>query len=475
MRGGRGGPPVGAGIRGVTVGAIVGNCLLGMVLPSGTVAGQQITAVTIDSIAPYEGAAGYIYLEATMNGRVTREDGSEGEYSVPLILKYPADDGNGVGVVDWVNSSRLQNFDWLEDEFLIGQILLTTAGDYLLEEGYTYAAVQWGKSITEIFGPTPPDDGRRYNHLAYGTIERGPDAFQILRDVAHVLRDPSPLQSDRAPSPVDVVLSAGYSQTGALQMAFLSQGQNAKDGELVYDGHLISKIGNICPQLDDVPPDFGMIPVPCTEDPTGDGSKVIHVVAQGDLEAMFMAALVRFEDDPNWRQYELAGVAHIPPSIIDIGGRQNPIESAPVIRGALRSLSLWITEGTPPPPSRFIAGSIDDEGNLNTTLDADGNAVGGLRLPHMEQVIEGRPAGAPLGTYAGLDPAGEPPFGMFGGAFVPFSDEELRERYPDHEAYVERVTRAADRLLEEGYIVEADRDAYVRDATRSSIGRSPPR
>jgi pimeloyl-ACP methyl ester carboxylesterase len=79
-------------------------------------------------------------------------------------------------------------------------------------------------------------------------------------------------------------------------------------------------------------------------------------------------------------------------------------------------------------------------------------------------VIDGRPAGAPLGTYTGINPSGEPPYGVFGGTFSPFDEEDLRERYPDHREYVDRVTHAADRLLAEGHIVRADRDAYVTAA-----------
>jgi hypothetical protein len=203
-------------------------CTLGLLLAA-TAAAAEITSVTVDSAASLPDRSGYMYLEATMNGTVARDDGSVGEYSVPLILKYPLDGGNGVGVVDWVNSSRRQNEGWIADEFRIGQLLLTTAGDYLFEQGYTYAAVQWGKSITEIFGPTRPDDGRPYNHLAYGTIERGADAFEILRDAARFLRRiPSTLaraSAGVAAPPADVVLSAGYSQTGALQMAFLARGR----------------------------------------------------------------------------------------------------------------------------------------------------------------------------------------------------------------------------------------------------------
>jgi hypothetical protein len=464
-------------------------CVLGLLL-SAAPAAAEITSVTIDSVATLPGRSGYVYLEATINGTVARDDGSVGEYSVPLVLKYPMAGGNGVGVVDWVNSSRLQNEGWIEDEFRIGQILLTTAGDYLFEEGYTYAAVQWSKSVTEIFGPTPPVDGRPYNHLAYGTIERGADAWEILRDAARLLKDPGPLRASgsgamwTAPEAVEIALSAGYSQTGALQMGFLAEGQNVRGGELMYDGHLIAKIGYICPRLDDVPPDYGVIPQPCLASPSGDPSRVIHVVAQGDVESMFMAALTRFPHDPNWRQYELAGVAHIPPSILDLGADQNPIESAPVIRGALRSLERWISQGLAAPPSRFLTGPVDDQGDLRTELDSDGNARGGLRLPHMEQVIDGQLAGAPLGTYTGIDPAGEPPYGPFGGTFNPFTHEEICERYPDPAVYSDRVTRAADRLLAEGYIVQADRDAYVSAAggrfllepgPRSDTLRCPPR
>jgi hypothetical protein len=42
-------------------------------------------------------------------------------------------------------------------------------------------------------------------------------------------------------------------------------------------------------------------------------------------------------------------------------------------------------------------------GLLETALDEDGNVLGGLRLPHMEQEVDGQVAGAPLGTYTGLN------------------------------------------------------------------------
>lgn len=50
------------------------------------------------------------------------------------------------------------------------------------------------------------------------------------------------------------------------------------------------------------------------------------------------------------------------------------------------------------------------------------------RVPHRTNPAHD---GGPLGTYTGLNPDGEPPYGPFGGSFRPLSAEELRARYPD--------------------------------------------
>lgn len=67
------------------------------------------TSVTLDAIRPFEEAEGYTYAEATMRGTVERDDGSEGEYAVPIVLIYPHDGGNGIGVVDWLNTGSLDS------------------------------------------------------------------------------------------------------------------------------------------------------------------------------------------------------------------------------------------------------------------------------------------------------------------------------------------------------------------------------
>jgi hypothetical protein len=56
-----------------------------------------------------------------------------------------------------------------------------------------------------------------------------------------------------------------------------------------------------------------------------------------------------------------------------------------------------------------------------------------------------------------------------GGNFEPFSEEELRDRYPDDGTYVRRMTRSAHHLVEVGSILEQDRDAYVDEAQQGAV------
>ena len=435
------------------------------------VEGAEPISVRIDTLLPYEKVDGYTYLEATMYGIVERDDGSEGRYVVPIILIYPYDSGNGIAVVDWLVTIDLHQggFTASAGEWTPSGFALRVTDSYLFENGFTYATVQWDKGVTDHFGSAAPDNGEQHSHLIYGTIEEAGDAFTILRDLAYFLKDPGSLNATGSPDPVDAVLSFGFSHSGTLQMAFISSGKNLSNDELAYDGHIVGKAGLLCWTFHNKPPGYADLE-PCYQNPVEDGSKVIHIAAQGDVEAVLYAGRSRFPDNPNWRQYELAGVSHIPVPIGRLDPNQNPANSQPVFRAAFHNLTRWVSEDVPAPPSRFLDGTLNDDGTFDTDLDEDGNALGGLRLPHMKQIIDGNLAGAPLGRYTGKHPKGGPEqLFWFGGYFEPFTDQEIAKRYPDRETYIQRVKRTAEYLLEAGYILQEDRDNYVEKATKHSL------
>ena len=216
------------------------------------------------------------------------------------------------------------------------------------------------------------------------------------------------------------------------------------------------------------------------------------------------------------------GAASRTPTVTEHG--RNPLGVANVQRAMLVNLDRWVGEGVEPPPSRYpridrgelitaaehgkrfpkIPGMRHPGRNLQPprvdfgpdfwtegvitivpprigeryrtlvpAFDADGNGVGGIRLPELE---------APLGTYQGWNPRstdfGSPDYlTRFDGSFWPFAmTEAAREaagdprpsidaRYPDKQRYVARVSEAARRLVGDRILLEEDGKAYVDSAT----------
>jgi hypothetical protein len=435
----------------------------------------EVSRVVVKDAGPMGtfGGRQYTWVTAAMEGTVDREDGTTGRYRVPVSLMYPDRDPNGFGLVDVVNAADFSNYT---DEdapmgrrkiYYVGDVIFS---DYLRREGFVYMSVQWARMVTEVLGSD------------YGVIEDGRDGYEIVKDAARFLRSPNTLAGDLAsrPQAADHVIAFGQSQTGKLLLEMVRSGQNrGRDGAVIFDGVLAGVAGDWCNVLNnDATPQLGPGPtIPrfydggYCDDPLPEDGKFIAIDTESDLDAQ--SYRIR-HDSPSFRQYELAGVAHIPTDILGLeltgAKRQNPVSFRPAYKGALRNLVDWIETGREPPASRYIEGHVDGEGKLHFATDADGNVTGGVRLPHMTSVLaNGEPAGAPLGIYRGLDPDYENhpnAFAWLGGTFEPFSAEELKARYPSRDVYVERVEKAAAALLADRFILEEDYEAYVTSARR---------
>ena len=114
-------------------------------------------------------------------------------------------------------------------------------------------------------------------------------------------------------------------------------------------------------------------------------------------------------------------------------------------------------------------------------VDADGNELGGVPVVLLD---------APLGTYLGwnISAAGDMPFHKdqlcdYVGGMIPFAktaDERqasndprasLQERYGSHDGYVEAVRKAAARAKSEGFLLEEDAVALIKQADASAVLR----
>ncbi|MET0682325.1 MAG: alpha/beta hydrolase domain-containing protein [Casimicrobiaceae bacterium] len=108
--------------------------------------------------------------------------------------------------------------------------------------------------------------------------------------------------------------------------------------------------------------------------------------------------------------------------------------------------------------------------------DRDGNEIGGVPVVLLE---------APLGTYLGWNITAtgfhKGQVCNYQGGWIPFAKTlaermvtgdprlSLTERYGNHAGYVAAVTAAADRIMAQGFLLKADRDALVAAAAASNV------
>ena len=191
---------------------------------------------------------------------------------------------------------------------------------------------------------------------------------------------------------------------------------------------------------------------------------------------------------------------------------RNPNSAGPALRAMLANLEAWVTTDTAPPgslvprrsdgtgvpatqirmpavpgvtwapgdnavgePSDWVALPSPPARPLSTlvsAVDADGNEVAGLRLPHVA---------TPLGTYTGTNVYKALPSELCDrdGSFIPFARTRaeregtgdprpsLEERYGTRDAYAARVKEAADVLVAGRYLLAEDAARYIAEATAS--------
>ena len=415
----------------------------------------EVTSVEVVSSTELGSYNHRAYREVKLQLRGTAPGGA---YDVPVTLAYPTHgrDYSGVAVVNVVNTISVTWPDPLPAPFTpdpFYQARLHLGDEYLFGSGHVYLSVNWDKGALEAAGT--------------GAIADPGDGFTIIRDVAGLARDPSRISSKRRPNASGKVIAYGFSQSASLLRGFYRAHANSTGG-LAFDGALYGGAGGSC--LD---PASGFYL--CDDGPVSDGGKVIAFSSETD--AMWTGYSERGQT-ADYRMMEIAGTAHIPISAVAFtdAPAQNPAGWQPVARASLRNLIDWI-RGRTPPDSNYI--TLDEEvGDLlgapfrQAIRDADGNALGGVRLPHMTATTDGHQVGAPLGRYEGFDFSAQDFFILLGGHFTPFDAPRLKALYPSHGAYVERVAKAAHRLVKRREILDDDSKAFIEEAAQSSVGKN---
>jgi hypothetical protein len=412
------------------------------------------------------------------------------EYAADLMLLMPADPakGNGTLLMDVPNRGRVYGIALYNgprgEPFNSGNIQQGTG--FIEDRGFSLAEVQWelGKGA-DLPTFTGPDGKTRY-------IEGV--GFAIFRDTAEFLAHasggvagtPNPLRGA-----IDRVLASGKSQSGRFLKTYLFNGFNQVNGRRVVDGmHIFVSGAGMLPILtssigpassgDKAPsfadPEFRGV----NEGPFTIGEIVAAVEKRGEVAPRILmvssttdylslrASLGRTgvggtEDQPlpaNVRMYDIAGASHVvlpkaPACTLPLAR----LDWAPVSRATLLALDRWVGRNAEPPASKLMpleptvdADVLAAPKYLPTAIvqrpkrDADGNVVGGVRLPDME---------APLGVHA----AQQEPKSFscaLAGAFLPFTQAQIAARYKGRDDYVNRIRIAARALRKEDFLLPDD-------------------
>ena len=177
---------------------------------------------------------------------------------------------------------------------------------------------------------------------------------------------------------------------------------------------------------------------------------------------------------PNVRMYDVAGGSHATvPVAKDCGLPPARLDWVPVSRATLLRLDQWVSANVPPPPTTLmpLKPAGDDPNVLRAPknlpqaviqipqTDADGNAIGGIRLPDME---------APLGVHGAQNTPHSFSCSLV-GAYLAFTPAQIAAHYKDQGDYETRIHVAARKAVAAGFLLPEDAAIIVNSAAASPI------
>lgn len=315
---------------------------------------------------------------------------------------------------------------------------------YFVSRGDAFVGVQHPSTFVVL----KTSDAQRYDGLAVA------DNTQLWGSIAQV---GALVKSNGATSPlkgyaVKHLFLTGYSFTGAATTSFANwyhERTKLADGRPVFDGY-ISNANSMYNRPLSVP--------------------VMRMNTQGDFDSFGGVNNRRFDSDDKgsqYRLYELTGAAHVTQPVPPAPGAKRPraptgsatstnqprfsaescsaqypkgfeTNSYPVhlfLEGMFDNMYRWVADGTKPPSGKRIRRDADDI----TMKDTHGNAIGGIRLPHIEI------SSATYGVGAGDDC-------FLFGYQLPYAPDKLKTMYGTYDVYVDALRLSAERQVKEGWL-----------------------
>jgi len=374
-------------------------------------------------------------------------------YATRLLVRRPKDPArfNGIVVVEWLNTTL--GFD------LDGGWVLTH--DEIEREGYAWVGVSAEAPGVRSLKAANPS---RYAQAQLGSDEL---AFDVFTQAAQAIRRAASAWAahDKVSAKDIKLLGLGYSQSAVFLTTYLNAFQPVAKA---YDGFYMRSTAPAAPKAD-APDSFVFAPQIRPD------LNVPVMQLQTEMEVMVSWPLSKTVDTDKVRYWEIPGAAHFDRYLQDqslpVGNDafkavvphcykpSNTLPARAFDHAALHALRMWVTTGAQPPKAPRI-----QRNSIGFVKSDDlGNAQGGLRLPELDAPV------AQYGMYSNFPTNSLSQRARYacvaGGSTNPLDADVLHARYASSQAYVEAYTRAADKLLKEGFLRPADHAALIEQAT----------
>lgn len=492
-----------------------------------------ITELSIQEIRPYGTFAPgrFVRIDGEAHGKLAltepiadidkapRDANGQVSYRTRFTLIMPADSakGNGALLVDVVN--RGQPISHMFYNSPRGRPIrpgnLDEGTGFLQNRGYSVVAVQW--ELGEAFNPPTFIDVNADKRYVEGV------GFAAVRDIALFLRDDRSASNPLA-GRLDRAYAVGYSQTARLLKSFLALGLNEYKEKKVFDGlHLVAGTAGVLP-LNASGKGPGSV-ASATPGPSNPELRGVHeepftyaavmqrlrasnrsvpriVVTNMNTDYLSTrTSLIRTGasgsvEQPlpdNVRMYDIAGAAHLNERVRDKCDEEvGQLDWSPALRAQMVVLDEWVRNRLDPPATRLMPlGPLRGDPRildapkflpnaviLVPQVDADGNSLGGVRLPDVE---------VPLGQYGDLNAPLTNAVCRLAGSYRAFartaeerqsksdSRPSLAERYPGGiNEYTSKIRSAARALVADRLLLEEDRAVIENAAAENPIFAPTP-
>ncbi len=386
-------------------------------------------------------------------------------------------DFSGTVIVEWLNATNQSDSaaDWIVthvEEIREGDIYVGLTTQAIgVNAAKTADPARYGPSGANL---THPGDSFSYDIFSQGG--------QAIRDNQALMLGPD--------FTLKKLIAFGESQSASRMVTYIDALAKLHG---VYDGYLVHSRSATGARLRE--PAQGQINAPADTLIRTDLTEPVFV-----FQTETDTRLTRQADTSTFRQWEVAGSAHADLYTLGIGqvdkgespnntaantmfdAMLDPVKeplpgvlaactigvnSGPnhwALQAAIYHLDNWVTNGTLPPSGGPGLATTGGAGG-SLVLDANGNATGGVRSPHVD---------VPVATIRGTGNTASQPgpnvCSLF-GTTTAFDANTVASLYPSHVAFVTLWNAAVDAGVADGFILPADAPMLKFSAESSSVGK----